>query len=223
MSNKKYTLEDSYKLKGRRKRLVDLLSEKGINNTSVLDAMREVPRHFFFPPDFLDQAYDDKAFPIGEGQTISQPYTVAFQTQLLDPKPGDRVLEIGTGSGYQAAILAQMGVEVFTIERVDALFRKTTEVLMKQKLPIHCFLGDGSLGLPSKAPFDGIVVTAGGNDLAESLKEQLKVGGRLVVPMGDRDIQKMVLLRRLVENKYERTEHGEFKFVPLLGKYGWKT
>lgn len=133
------------------------------------------------------------------------------------------MLEVGTGSGYQAAILAQMGVEVFTIERVEALFRKTTEVLQKLRLPVHCFLGDGSLGLPSKAPFDGIVVTAGGNDLAESLKVQLKVDGRLVVPMGDRDIQKMVLIRRLVENKYERTEHGEFKFVPLLGKYGWKT
>lgn len=199
------------------------LKNKGITDTAVLDAILAVPRHYFFPRDFWDEAYEDKAFPIGSGQTISQPYTVAVQTQLLHLKPGARVLEIGTGSGYQAAILAHMGAEVFTIERVEELYRKTTALFAKLKLPVSCFLGDGSIGLPGKAPFDGIVVTAGGNSLAEQLKEQLKVGGRLVVPSGTRDIQKMVLIERLVENNYKRTEHGDFKFVPLLGKYGWKT
>jgi protein-L-isoaspartate(D-aspartate) O-methyltransferase len=219
----KYTLEDSFKHKGRRKRLVEALKNKGITNEMVLDAILQVPRHFFFPKDFWDDAYEDKAFPIGSGQTISQPYTVSFQTQLLDIKPGDTVLEVGTGSGYQAAILANMGVNVYTIERVEALFRHTSQLLSKLKLPIHCFLGDGSVGLSSKGPFDGIVVTAGGNNLAEQLKVQLTEGGRLVVPMGDRSIQKMVLIKKVVENKYERTEHGDFKFVPLLGKYGWET
>ncbi len=216
-------MEDSFKHKGRRKRLVEYLKEKGISNEKVLDALLEVPRHFFFPKDFWDDAYEDKAFPIGSGQTISQPYTVAFQTQLLSPKPGDIVLEIGTGSGYQAAILSAMGVKVYTVERVEELFRSTTALFKKLKLPVHCFLGDGSQGLPSKGPFNGIVVTAGGNDLAEQLKEQLVIGGRLVVPMGNRSIQKMVLIQKHVENNYERTEHGDFKFVPLLGKYGWKT
>ncbi|MCB9261421.1 MAG: protein-L-isoaspartate(D-aspartate) O-methyltransferase [Flavobacteriales bacterium] len=215
-------MQDTYKNKGRRKRLVELLRKKGISDENVLNAIGEVPRHYFFPADFEDEAYEDKAFPIGQGQTISQPYTVAFQTQLLQLKPGSKVLEIGTGSGYQAAILAQMGVEVFTIERIEALYRKTIELFEKLKLPIHCFWGDGSVGLKHSAPFDGIVVTAGANDLAEHLKEQLAIGGNLVLPLGSLEIQKMVLITRLVENKYERTEHGEFKFVPLLGKHGWK-
>jgi len=216
-------LEDSFKHKGRRKRLVQELKNKGINDAAVLDAVLNVPRHFFFPKDFWDEAYEDKAFPIGNGQTISQPYTVAFQTQLLRINKGMKVLEIGTGSGYQAAILAYLEAEVFTIERVEELFRKTTQLFEQLRLPIHCFLGDGSIGLPKKSPFNGIVVTAGGNSLAEQLKEQLGIGGRLVVPSGNRSIQKMVLIEKRVENKYERTEHGEFKFVPLLGKYGWET
>lgn len=223
MSKIEYTLEDSFKFKGRRKRLVQELRNKGIRDEKVLDAILQVPRHYFFPKDFWDEAYEDKAFPIGQGQTISQPYTVAFQTQLLATGPNSSVLEIGTGSGYQAAILAYLGVKVFTIERVEELFRKTTALLTALRLPITCYLGDGSIGLPQKSPFDGIVVTAGGNSLAEQLKEQLKVNGRLVVPSGDRAIQKMVLIQRLVENKYERTEHGDFKFVPLLGKNGWET
>lgn len=216
-------MEDSYKHRGRRKRLVETLRNKGITDENVLDAISVVPRHFFFPKDFWDDAYEDKAFPIGSGQTISQPYTVAVQSQLLQVKPGDAILEIGTGSGYQAAILSQLGATVYTIERVDELFRMTSQLFAKLKLPIHCFLGDGTIGLASKGPFHGIVVTAGGNSLAEQLKVQLRIGGRLVVPMGDRSIQKMVLIKKVVENKYERTEHGEFKFVPLLGKYGWET
>ncbi|MBO6518059.1 MAG: protein-L-isoaspartate(D-aspartate) O-methyltransferase [Bacteroidia bacterium] len=216
-------MEDSFKHKGRRKRLVQELRGKGITDQTVLDAILTVPRHFFFPKDFWDEAYEDKAFPIGSGQTISQPYTVAFQTQLLRVHKGAQILEVGTGSGYQAAILAHLGAKVFTIERVEELYRKTTQLFGKLKLPVTCYLGDGSMGLPQKSPFDGIVVTAGGNSLAEQLKEQLGKGGRLVVPTGNRSIQKMVLIERLVENKYERTEHGDFKFVPLLGKNGWET
>ncbi len=216
-------MEDSFKHKGRRKRLMQELKNKGITDEHVLDAILNVPRHFFFPKDFWDEAYEDKAFPIGSGQTISQPYTVACQTQLLGVCKGDAILEVGTGSGYQAAILAYMGAQVFTIERVEELFKRTTQLFSRLRLPVTCYLGDGSIGLPSKAPFDGIVVTAGGNSLAEQLKEQLKVGGRLVLPTGNRSIQKMVLITRAVENNYKRSEHGEFKFVPLLGKYGWET
>lgn len=185
--------------------------------------MMAVPRHFFFPRDFADEAYEDKAFPIGEGQTISQPYTVAFQTELLQVKPGDRILEIGTGSGYQAAILSRLGAEVHTIERIESLFRKTTSLLQDLGYPAACYLGDGSKGLPAKSPFKGIVVTAGAGALAEGLKEQLAVGGRLVIPVGDRHIQKMVLIERLVENNYQRSEHGDFRFVPLVGKHGWSS
>jgi protein-L-isoaspartate(D-aspartate) O-methyltransferase len=213
-------LEDSYKFKGRRKQLIQVLRDKGITDKNVLKAMGEVPRHFFFPADFLDVAYEDKAFPIDAGQTISQPYTVAFQSQLLQIKVGDKVLEIGTGSGYQAAILTAMGADVFTIERIESLYRQTIETFKKLKLPIHCFLGDGSQGLLQHAPFDALIVTAASGKMAEKLREQLKVGGRLVIPVGNNDIQKMVLITKLVENKYQRSEHGEFKFVPLVGKHG---
>jgi protein-L-isoaspartate(D-aspartate) O-methyltransferase len=213
-------LEDSYKQKGRRRRLVQALEQKGITDENVLKAILEIPRHFFFPSDFLDDAYVDKAFPIGSGQTISQPYTVAFQTQLLKIKKGAKVLEIGTGSGYQAAILSAMGAEVYSVERMEDLYRSTVELFRLLKLPIHCFLGDGSKGLTQHQPYDAIIVTAAGGKLAENLRNQLIDGGRLVLPVGNHDIQKMVLIERLVENKYQRSEHGDFKFVPLLGKHG---
>ena len=193
---------------------------KGIKDENVLNAMLKTPRHFFFPNDFLDEAYIDKAFPIGSGQTISQPYTVAFQSQLLGISKGAKVLEIGTGSGYQAAVLAAMGAVVYTVETVEELYRNTVELFKILNIPVHCFLGDGSKGLPAFQPYDAIIVTAAGGKLAENLREQLKVGGRLVIPVGSYDIQKMVLIERLVENKYQRSEHGEFKFVPLVGKQG---
>jgi protein-L-isoaspartate(D-aspartate) O-methyltransferase len=220
---KKYTLIDTFKQKGKRKRLVELLQSKGITDQNVLQAMKDLPRHFFFPDAFVERAYDDAAFPIEEGQTISQPYTVAFQTSLLQLKPGDKVLEIGTGSGYQAGILAKMGMEVHSVERIEALYRSAMDIFAKLDLKIHCYWGDGSLGLSSRGPYDAIIVTAAAPDLAENLKVQLKEGGRLVLPVGDQSIQKMVLIEKLVENKYRRTEHGQFKFVPLLGKHGWKT
>lgn len=221
MYAKIYTLEDSYKYKGQRKRLVESLQSKGITDERVIQAMLEVPRHFFFPEAFWSKAYDDAAFPIEGGQTISQPFTVAFQTQLLAVKPGDRVLEIGTGSGYQAAVLSAMGAEVYSIERVEELFRSSATKLQESGYRVNVFLGDGTVGLPSKGPFDGIIVTAAAPDLAEHLKVQLNTGGRLVLPVGDQSFQKMVLIERLVDNKYRRTEHGDFKFVPLIGKYGW--
>lgn len=221
MYSKTYTLNDSYKYKGQRKRLVESLKAKGIGDERVLKAMLDVPRHFFFPEAFWSKAYDDAAFPIEGGQTISQPFTVAFQTQLLAVQPGHRILEIGTGSGYQAAVLSALGAEVFTIERVEELFRTAAGRLKESGYPVNAFWGDGTVGLPSKAPFNGILVTAAAPDLAEHLKEQLKEGGRLVLPVGDQSFQKMVLIERLVDNKYRRTEHGDFKFVPLIGKYGW--
>lgn len=214
---------DSFKQQGRRKRLVKELEDKGIKDSYVIDSLLRVPRHFFFPKAFEDRAYDDSAFPIDAGQTISQPYTVAFQTQLLELQQGSKVLEIGTGSGYQAAILHEMGVEVHSVERIEELYRKAVELFREMKMDIHCYWGDGSLGLSSKGPYDGIIVTAAAPDLAENLKLQLKVGGKLVLPVGDQHIQKMVLIERLVDNKYRRTEHGDFKFVPLIGKNGWNT
>lgn len=185
--------------------------------------MLEVPRHFFFPGAFQEKAYDDAAFPIEEGQTISQPFTVAFQTELLNVQPGAKILEIGTGSGYQAAVLNSMGAEVHTIERMEKLYRNCVDLFRKLNLPIRVYWGDGSVGLESQGPFDAILVTAAAPELAEHLKEQLKPGGRLVLPVGDQDFQKMVLIERDVDNIYRRTEHGEFKFVPLIGKHGWNS
>jgi protein-L-isoaspartate(D-aspartate) O-methyltransferase len=217
-----HILKDSYKYQGRRRRLAADLQEKGIRNEKVLEAIAQVPRHLFFLPSLEDKAYDDQAYPIDEGQTISQPYTVAYMTELLDPFKGMKVLEIGTGSGYQAAILQSLGAEVFTIERHEALYRKASEIFRELKLNIHTFWGDGSAGLKKHAPFDGIIVTAGAPPLAETLKEQLKIGGKLVMPVGTLNIQTMVVITRGVDNQYERREKGQFKFVPLLGKHGWQ-
>ena len=218
---KKIHLEDSLKHRGRRKRLVDELRQKGIRNEDVLKAMNKVPRHFFFPSDFIDRAYEDNAFPIEAGQTISQPFTVAFQTQLLDVKPGHKVLEIGTGSGYQAAILAELGCQVFSIERQEELYRSASTLLAKLGYKVKCFWGDGSEGLAKYGPFDRIVVTAASPESGTVLGEQLVTGGKMVIPVGDQHLQKMLLIEKTVENKFDRTVHGHFKFVPLLGKYGW--
>lgn len=214
---------DTFKHKGLRKRLCLELSEKGIKSELVLNAINRVPRHFFFDPSFENKAYLDQAFPIDNKQTISQPYTVAFQSQLLDIQKGDRVLEIGTGSGYQAAVLKEMGAEVYSVERHESLYRDAVKLLKKMNLAVNCYWGDGSLGLPSKAPFDKIIVTAAAPEWASSLQSQLKIGGILVLPIGDKTVQKMVLIQRDEENKYSRKVYGDFKFVPLLGKNGWET
>jgi protein-L-isoaspartate(D-aspartate) O-methyltransferase len=215
-------MEDSYRHKGLRRSLVKTLKGKGIQNPAVLDAIGKVPRHFFFEKAFIDHAYQDKAFPIGEGQTISQPYTVAFQTELLELEPGDTVLEIGTGSGYQACILLEMGAKVFTIEYNKVLFDRTKDFLPKMGYRPRFFWGDGSKGLPAFAPYDKIIVTAGAPVVPKALIEQLKENGKLVIPVGDDRVQRMVRITKKQDNKLIKEEFDNFSFVPLLGKHGWK-
>ena len=214
-------LKDTYKHKGKRNQLILELKKLGIQSTAVLKAIEHVPRHFFFPSDFEDKAYENIAFPIDENQTISQPFTVAKQTELLDIQSGDKVLEIGTGSGYQAAVLKIMGVHLHTIETVEILHKKAKILFSKLGLNISTTLGDGSLGIPELAPFDKIIITAGSPSLSKSLLSQLKVGGKLVAPVGDLDVQKMILIHRIGDNEYQESTHGRFNFVPLTGTNGW--
>jgi protein-L-isoaspartate(D-aspartate) O-methyltransferase len=213
--------EDSYRARGLRRQLVKEIERKGISDPEVLKAFDNVPRHFFFDPIFLEHAYEDKAFPIGEGQTISQPYTVAFQTQLLEIEKGKKILEIGTGSGYQAAILCELGAEVYSIEYQEKLYKKTKKFLPKIGYRPHLFWGDGSMGLTEHAPYDGIIVTAGAPNAPQPLLAQLKTGGILVVPIGDRNTQKMVRFQKVEKNKIRKKVYSNFAFVPLLGKEGW--
>jgi protein-L-isoaspartate(D-aspartate) O-methyltransferase len=215
-------LEDTYLHKGKRRALVAELRGKGIKSERVLDAINALPRHFFFDTALISHAYEDKAFPIGEGQTISQPYTVAFQTELLDVKPGDRILEIGTGSGYQGSILHLLGAEVFTIEYQKKLFEGTQRFLKRLGIEMHLFYGDGTQGIPQYAPYDKIIVTAGAPIVPEALIQQLKIGGILVIPVGDRQRQAMVKITKKSAKSFEREEFDGFAFVPLLGKEGWK-
>lgn len=216
-----FMVKDDYKQRGLRNKLVKKLRLKGIQDDRVLEAIGRVPRHAFFDDALLIHAYEDKAFPIGEGQTISQPYTVAFQTEKLMVKPGDKVLEIGTGSGYQACILLEMGANVYTIEYNRVLFERTRAFLPKLGYSPYFAFGDGSKGMPSKAPFDKILVTAGAPVIPEDLIKQLKEGGILVIPVGDRERQKMVRIT-LKNGKPVRDEFDNFAFVPLLGDQGWK-
>lgn len=214
-------LQDSYKQKGRRKQLVEHLKRSGIQSEKVLKAIMHVPRHFFFPTDFEEKAYDDKPFPIEGGQTISQPFTVARQTELLDVKKGDKILEVGTGSGYQAAILKVLGAEVYTIETVRELHDSSKALFKKIGLQINTFYGDGSQGLKEFAPYDKIILTAAAPNISKTLTEQLKIGGKLLAPVGSLDVQKMILVKRVGENEFEKSTHGTFTFVPLTGIYGW--
>jgi protein-L-isoaspartate(D-aspartate) O-methyltransferase len=209
-------MQDSFRHQGLRKQLIEQLSEKGIHNTDVLDAMNKIPRHLFMDNAFVSFAYQDKAFPIGSGQTISQPYTVAFQTQLLDLKPYDKVLEVGTGSGYQAAVLTLMHTDVYTIERQRDLFKKTKDFLPELGYQCNFVYGDGYKGLPKFAPFDKIIVTCGAPFILDDLVKQLKVGGKMVVPIGDGDVQVMHLIEKITEKENKITTHGEFLFVPML-------
>ena len=201
--------------------MVKKLREKGIQDGAVLAAIGKVPRHVFFENALIDHAYQDKAFPIGEGQTISQPYTVAFQSEKLEVRPGDRVLEIGTGSGYQACILIELGAKVYTIEYNRNLYEKTKDFLPRLGYKPYFFYGDGSKGLPSKAPFDKIIVTAGAPVVPTALSDQLAEGGILVIPVGGRDKQSMLQLRK-EKGKLIKKEFANFAFVPLLGEQGWK-
>ena len=209
-------MQDTYKHIGMRKQLIQSIRLKGIRDEQVLVAMQKIPRHFFFESSFLKFAYDDKPFPIGAGQTISQHYTVAYQTELLQVKKGDRVLEIGTGSGYQACILAEMGARVLSIERQRALYEKAVKFLPKMGYTIKLFFGDGYKGLPAYAPFDKILVTAGAPYIPDPLIRQLKTGGILVIPVGEFDVQTMTTVTRTGEDRFEKRDHGLFRFVPLL-------
>jgi len=208
---------DSFRHKGLRNQLVEVIKEKGVTNKQVLQAINKIPRHFFFDSSFLEFAYEDKPFPIGAGQTISQPYTVAFQSMLLEVKKGDRVLEIGTGSGYQACILAELGAKVFTIERHKVLFEKTRKLLPTLGFhSVKTFFGDGYKGLPAFAPFDKVLITAAVPSIPKILVQQLKMGGLMVIPLGPDRAQTMTVIRKISENELEKTQHGAFRFVPML-------
>ncbi len=206
---------DTLRHKGLRNRLVQELSRKGIKVENVLHAIQRVPRHMFFESGFIQFAYQDKAFPIGAGQTISQPYTVAFQSELLNIEKDDRVLEVGTGSGYQAAVLVEMGAKVYTIERQQELFKKSSVLLRKMGYKLNLFLGDGYKGLPQYAPFDKIIITAGAPFIPEDLLVQLKVGGIMVIPLGKTQ-QIMTRVVRKNETEFSKEEFGNFLFVPML-------
>ncbi len=209
-------MEDTYRHKGLRRKLVDSLKRKGIHDVNVLNALNAVPRHFFLDSAFDQLAYKDQALPIESDQTISQPYTVAFQTQLLEVKKREKVLEIGTGSGYQAAILSELGARVFTVERQENLFDKSRKQLVDMGYQnIRCYFRDGSNGLPEFAPYDKIIATAGALEVPKALLEQLKVGGMLVIPVG-RNIQKMKRFTRISEDEYNEENYGDFRFVPFL-------
>lgn len=209
-------MKDTLKHSGMRNKLAELLEAKGIQDKKVLNAIKTIPRHLFLDSSFEDHAYQDKAFPISAEQTISQPYTVAFQTELLQVKPNDKVLEIGTGSGYQTAVLLHLKARVFTIERQLELFKKTRLFFNKMHYrPKKMIFGDGYKGLPEEAPFDSIIVTAGAPEVPKPLMSQLKVGGRLVIPVGENE-QVMTLFVRKSEKEFEKKELGAFRFVPLL-------
>ena len=209
-------MEDSYLHKGLRLKLVNDLRKKGIKSENVLDAINKIPRHCFMDSGFINFAYKDQAFPIAAGQTISQPFTVATQTELLDVQKRDKILEVGTGSGYQTAVLIEMGAMVCSIERYKELYLKAKSILEELGYRPQLFYGDGYLGLPTYGPFDKIIITAAAPKVPEELLEQLKPGGRLVAPIGSSGSQKMILVEKSDNDKYQFSEHGYFVFVPML-------
>ena len=209
-------MTDSFKHKGLRNQLVETIKSKGISDLNVLNAIGNVPRHLFMDSSFIDHAYQDKAFPISADQTISQPFTVAFQTELIKIKKGDKVLEVGTGSGYQAAVLCEFGANVYSIERQGELYKKVINFLPSiNYYPKKIIYGDGYKGLEEEAPFDSIIVTAGAPFVPEALLNQLKIGGRLVIPVGE-EVQIMMLYTKISKEKFDIKEFGQFQFVPLL-------
>ena len=212
-------MEDTYRHKGLRRLLVEEVRKKGITNEAVLEVIGRIPRHAFMDSGFINFSYKDSAFPIGAGQTISQPYTVAFQSQLLEVRPHDKVLEIGTGSGYQAAVLFELRANVYTIERQRELYLKSQQLLNQLGYKINFFYGDGYEGLPTYSPFDRIIVTCGATNIPEALVKQLKIGGRMVIPVGNSDnggVQEMVLIIKKSDTEADVTYHGSFMFVPFL-------
>lgn len=205
-----------------REELVATLRKRGIKNERVLSAFLKVQRHLFVPDVMIPNAYLDVALPIGQGQTISQPYTVALMTEILDPKPNDKILEIGTGSGFQAAILYELGAKVFTIERNYELYNQVLKLFDKLNYKIATRCSDGTIGWSDFAPYDGIIVTAGSPTIPENLKKQLKIGGKLIIPVGDKSTQVMKIIKKINEDKFEIEELSHFAFVPLIGREGWK-
>jgi protein-L-isoaspartate(D-aspartate) O-methyltransferase len=216
-----YKYIDNYREQGARKKLVEVLRKKGIADENVLAAIGSMQRHYFFDETFWNQAYKDIAFPIGAGQTISQPYTVAYQTELLHIRKGDKVLEIGTGCGYQTCILMKLGAKVYTIERQETLYEHTKQVLPYLGYKPHFFLGDGSRGIAEHAPYNKIIVTAGAPTVPEELLKQLAIGGIIVIPVGDEAQQKMVTILKMGEHDYEKHVLDTFRFVPLKGENAW--
>lgn len=216
-------MKESYRLKGLRKKLVQQLEKKGIEDQAVLNAFEQVPRHWFLDTAFAEHAYEDKPFSIGEGQTISQPFTVAYQTQLLQVRPGLKIMEVGTGSGYQAAILAAIGATVYTIERVESLLAKAEQTLQNIGYidHIHLNLGDGTEGLPHQAPFDRILVTAAAPSIPQVYLDQLSEGGIMVIPVGSEEGQMMYRITKTGPANYYQETFDQFRFVPLKGKHGW--
>lgn len=205
-----------------RKELIDSLRKKGIKDEKILSAMMSVERHNFIPGAMNHHAYKDVALPIGHGQTISQPYTVAYMTEALQLKPNSKVLEIGTGSGYQAAILSVMKMKVYTIERNEDLYQTVLKLFDKYNYRVAARCSDGTIGWEEFAPYDGIIVTAGGPSIPQNLKKQLKVGGRMVIPVGDRTSQTMKIVTKIDEDKFNIEDVPQFAFVPLIGREGWK-
>jgi len=216
-------LKDTYRHRGLRKKLVDVLISKGISNPKVLDAIAAIPRHLFISSEFESYAYNDAAFPISSGQTISQPYTVAYQTAMLDIKPGEKVLEIGTGSGYQAAVLAHLGANLISVERIEKLHLSAKKILKELNYDATLIYDDGSLGVSKYAPYDKIIVTAGAPRIPMSYINQLKIGGKIIIPVGKtKSQQKMVLATKTAEGAISHEILGDFKFVPLIGEQGWE-
>jgi len=210
-------MEDSHRHKGLRRKMIAVIKSKGIKDVNVLEAMNRVPRHVFLDKAFVEIAYEDRAFPIGSEQTISQPYTVAYQTQLLEVEKGDRILEVGTGSGYQTAVLAEMGARVYTIERVKPLYDKTKPKLKSLGYKqVKCFYGDGFVGLPDLAPFDKIIITAAAPEIPQSLLKQLKEGGWLIIAYGEGETQLMLKIQRVGESDFVQKTFETFSFVPML-------
>jgi protein-L-isoaspartate(D-aspartate) O-methyltransferase len=215
-------MQDTYRHKGLRRKLVEEIQAKGITDEKVLKAIDSVPRHFFMDNAFVEFAYADKAFPIGAGQTISQPYTVAFQTEQLQLKKGEKVLEIGTGSGYQTAVLLECGARVYTIERQKLLYDKVRQMLPMMGYNPNFFYGDGYKGLPAFSPFDKILVTCGATFIPGTLVDQLKPGGKMMIPVGEGDVQEMTLVEKDPGGTVTKRELGKFRFVPMLGEKEWK-
>jgi len=209
-------MQDTYRHKGLRKKLVETLRKKGIQNERILEAFGKVPRHFFMESGFVQFAYKDQAFPIGNNQTISQPYTVAVQTELLNPQKHEKILEIGTGSGYQTAILLEMGAKVYSIERYRELYLKAKSLLNKMRYYPYLFYGDGHKGQPAYAPYDKMIITAGASEVPQPLIDQLKIGGIIVVPLGGRTGQEMTVVKKTGESETEKHHYGSFVFVPMV-------